>query len=310
MKKVLLLLCFVLLFSNDVSAYTQMNDQAIERAQEYGIMNYQKDIHDFAKAWVTYEEQSKSLDTSGERAYVYTPYYLVAINARERLLAGQPINPEDGRIVINAFKGALPINIVLHLENVENIKDDLIAILQQKNSSVEAYAVEIQHIKVIKTKTIKVLVKPESNIETGIIKLPDDKKDNEEDKTDKIDSTDKKEDNKDKATDKDKKDNKKDKKKKKDKDKEKEKEKEKKELYKKDDKDKAQSDKKSGADKPEVKKEPEAVYVDETVPALYQVQLFCCFDSRNISLNGQWVLLIDTPNERERRFNFSFSDMQ
>ena len=308
MKKVFLLLCFVLLFSNDVSAYTQMTEQAIERAQEYGIMNYQKEIHDFAKAWVTYEEQSKALDTSGERAYIYTPYYLVAINARERLLAGQPINPEDGHIIINAFKGALPVNIVLHLENVDNIKEDLIAILQQRNHSVEAYALEIQHIKVIKTKTIKVLVKQGGNPGADTGKLPDDgKKDDQEDKTEKIDSTDKKEDNKDKGDNK--KDDKKDKKKKKDK--EKEKEKEKKELYKKDDKDKAKPDKKSTTDKQQVKKEPEGpVYVDETVPALYQVQLFCYFDNRDMNLNGQWVLLIDTPNERERRFYFSFSNMQ
>lgn len=303
MKKVFLLLCFVLLFSNNVFAYTQMTETEIARAQEYGIMNYQKEIHDFAKSWVTYEEQSKILDTTAERAYVYTPYYLVAINARERLLSGQPINPEDGQIVINAFKGALPVNIVLHLENVDNIKDDLIATLQQRNHSVEAYAVDVQHVKVIQTKVIKVLAQP-SEIPTETLKPSEStQKDDEKNKSEKIEEdktkTEPKEDKSDKT--KDKKADKKDKKKKQDK----------KQLYKKDDDAKTTPDKKPGKGSEQDKKEPKGpVYIDKTVPALYQVQLFCYFDSRDMNLGGQWVLLIDTPDERERRFNFSFSAMQ
>ena len=315
MKKVLLLLCLGLFFCSNVNAYVKMDDKAIERAQEYGIMNYQKDLPVFATPWVVHEEKSKSLDEFGEKIYMYTPYYLVAVNARERLLASQTINVIDGNMIIDAFGDALPVCVVLYVKDVTDIQDNVVALMRQKGELLEAYAMDIQDIAVVQTMVVKEEVFPIEiepvTIENEVKPVEDTK---QEDAKDEKNADVKDKDKKKEKEEKKKKEKEEKKKKEKDKDK-KEKDKDKKEK----DKDKKADDKKDndkqkgetdeGQKLPEQKK-PEPVYIEKTVPSLHRVQLFVYFDKRHVHLYGQATLLVDLKNEHERRFNFSFDSIQ
>ena len=300
MKRILLLIFVALLYCNSVQAYAHMNEKMIEMAQEYGIMNYQKELPDFAKSWVIYEENTKTLDVMSERAYVYTPYYLVAVNARERLLSSQPITVSDGKLIIDAFNGILPVCVVLYLKDTKDLDLDLVALLRQKGKLLEAYSMQVQDMVVIETKIVQEKLvtafseeykNAEKEQKTAENELKNHSKAKEKEDDEKNNKDKKKNKDKDKKKNKDK-DNDNDKDKDKDKDKS---------------KDKNDDDKKNSEDNIN-KIQP--IYIEKMVPSLYRVQIFLYFDMKHIDVSDNATLLIDLEKEHERRFNFSFASLR
>lgn len=288
MKKITVFLFLLLVYCSNVQAFVSMDEKAIEKAQEYGIMNYQKELPDFARPWLVYEENSAALDTFSEKVYLYTPYYLVSVNARERLLASQPINTVDGKLILDAYKDSLPVCAVLYMKDTADIKTDLVGLIRQNGELLEAYAMDIQDIAVVQTMTIREEVVVDKTVENNVASQPTDNNakaggENKQEQTDKGKVADK----------------------------EKEKENAKKDKKSKKKDNEANDDKKEvETEKPqEVTKVPEIMYIEKTVPALYRVQVFLYFDMRQINLSSKATLLIDYPKDSERRFNFSFASV-
>lgn len=185
MKKFFLLFLFMLLFTDKTYALATMAEPEIKQAQNYGLMNYQKSIPEFIKPWMAYEESSKKLDGNSEKAYIYSPYYLVAINARERLLASQTINISDGEVVLQNFHNSLPFGVTIYVEDVTDFEKSLTANLIQNEKKVQAYAVRVQDISVVKTKKIQetVTVKTTSTEKVETPAVSEDKKEKDNKKT-------------------------------------------------------------------------------------------------------------------------------
>ncbi len=278
MKKFILAVIFILFYTSQVSAFAVMNDARIKDAQEYGVMHYQEELPVFGKPWMVYEEKSKALDNFSERAYTYTPYYLVAVNARERLLASQTINLSDGQIMLDGYQNSLPFCLVLFVRDGENLKknvaDNISAALSQNGKIIHPYAVNMQELVVVKTKVIKEVVQPPPITETQkqTPAVTGDSNKNSEDK------------NKDTDSKKDKKDDKKTKK---------------------------NADDKKQPQQPvqPVEVKPEPVIIEKTVPDLYRLQVFFYFDMRELDRNAASVLSIDVQNEHERKFYIKFGSL-
>ncbi|MDR3349678.1 MAG: hypothetical protein LBO03_08840, partial [Acidaminococcales bacterium] len=232
-----------------------------------------EDIPDFAKPWCVYEETSKVLDLFGERVYIYTPYYLVALNARERLLASQTINIVDGEMIAQEFNDILPVCVVLYTEDVGGLKNKIFAFIRQDDKVIDAYEMELQDTAVAKTKVVREKQAPTEKKSEGNVSRPADEP---------IDKKDRKKPEKgnigqgrpDKGGG--------------DKDKE----------------NPANTEKQEDA---AAAAEPEPVFLEKTIPLLYRVQLFFYFDMRRIKLSGTASLAVNIPKERERRFNFNLS---
>ncbi|MDR2007329.1 MAG: hypothetical protein LBP78_08850 [Acidaminococcales bacterium] len=281
MKNLFFALVFALSYASEADALALMNKTNIKHAQEYGIMRYQEDIPDFAKPWCVYEETSKVLDLSGERVYIYTPYYLVALNARERLISSQTINIVDGEMIVQEFSDILPVCVVLYIENADRLENKISAFIRQGEKTADAYEVEVQDTVVVQTKVVREREKEASadkKTKTDVsrqVNETTDKKDQEKPEKgkpyqdgvdkDKEKTADKK--NKENAIDRENKEN----------------------VI-------------AGA-------KPEAVFAEKIVPLLYRAQLFFYFDMRQIKLSGPAVLTVNVPRERERRFNLNFNSI-
>ena len=270
MKNLFLAFFFLLLYAGRVDALAPMNKNAIKEAQEYGIMRYQEDIPDFAKPWCVYEETSKALDLLGERVYVYTPYYLVALNARERLISSQTINVVDGEMIVQEFSDILPVCVVAYIEDAEKLKNKISAYIRQGEKTTDAYEVEIQDVVVVQTKVIREkktqTAKGNKPAAPRRESVPADKNDRKKPEKEKSEQ---------RNADKDK------------------------EIA-------ADSGEKEDM-APEAATGP--VFVEKTIPLLHRVQLFFYFDARQIKMSGQAALIVNMQKERERRFNFNFNSI-
>jgi hypothetical protein len=267
MKNLFLALFLLLFCAGQVDALAPMNKNTIKEAQEYGIMRYQEDIPDFAKPWCVYEETSKALDLSGERVYVYTPYYLVALNARERLISSQTINIVDGEMIVQEFGDILPVCVVVYIEDAEKVKSKISAFIRQGEKTAAAYEVEIQDVAVVQTKVIREKkiqpAKENKPVAPRWERAPADKKEQKKPERGKPEK------NADKG------------------------------------KEKAADPGENEDLPPEAT--PEPIFVEKTIPLLHRVQLFFYFDARQIRMSGQAALVVNMQKERERRFNFNFS---
>ena len=191
-KNIIMIFIFLFCFQGNVYAVYSMDEANVKNAQEYGIMRYQEEIPVFAKHWRIFEESSKALDESSERAYIYTPYYLVALNARERLLASQPINLIDGQIALEAYHGSLPVCVVLYLENIDDLNSKTKAFLSQSSGDAYSYDTVVQYSEVVQTKVIREIVDEDIVVAKPITTEVNEKKSDEKNKDKKADTDDKK----------------------------------------------------------------------------------------------------------------------
>ncbi len=248
MKIFLAVFVGMLFYANVALATVNMDLSNIKSAQEYGIMRYQESFFNFAKQWIVFEEKSKTVDEQGERIYVYTPFYLVALNARDRLLAGQTINVYDGQVVLDAWQGSLPISVVFYVQDLVEINDGLEAKLLQGDKSLPAFDFSVQNTMVVQTKVVR------EPIQVQIISDGSEKK---QDGTQQVEK---------------------------------------------------QADSKEEQNSSQLVIE-QVNFIEKTVPALYRVQIFFYFDLSQLDLNTPAVFVVKPNSERERKFNFSFADM-
>ena len=106
----LMLLCCLF---NPVLAVAQISDDLIDEAMEYGANNTKVSFDKFAFSWLAYEEKAAQLNEQAERAYIYTPYLLVASNARDKALIGKQTVFADSKKFLTDFNGYLVFSVAL-----------------------------------------------------------------------------------------------------------------------------------------------------------------------------------------------------
>lgn len=112
MKFIAAFMLFCCLCSS-VLAVAQISDDLIDEAMEYGSNNTKVSFDKFAFSWLAYEEKAAQLNEQAERAYVYTPYLLIASNARDKALAGKPAVFADSKRFLTDFNGYLVFSVAL-----------------------------------------------------------------------------------------------------------------------------------------------------------------------------------------------------
>jgi hypothetical protein len=108
-----LCLAIVLLLSAPVLAVAPVNKATISAAQDYGHGRADVPLADFLRPWTVYEENAARLDDSTERACLYTPFLLVAADARDRTAAGEAVNVAMAEKVLADYNGYVIVGVTL-----------------------------------------------------------------------------------------------------------------------------------------------------------------------------------------------------
>lgn len=148
MRIILITILSLIVFMNSVSAITPINETVIKEAQEFGKANAHVPVEEFLKDWVCYEEKADKLDGTEDRSYVYTPFLLLAIDARGKALAEQTISIKDSENVLKDYADSLVFSVVLNGKDANFIKK-VSAVLKQDGKIIKPFH------SVIPTKALK-----------------------------------------------------------------------------------------------------------------------------------------------------------
>ncbi len=113
MKIFVLTLAILVLLSGPALAVVPMDAAAIRAAQDYGRSRANVPLADFLLPWTVYEERAARLNDTAERACHYTPFLLVAADARDRTAAGGPVIAADAAKVLDDYAGYVIFGVTL-----------------------------------------------------------------------------------------------------------------------------------------------------------------------------------------------------
>ncbi len=120
------------------SAISLVNRDIILEAQDYGIKRKQLPLTDFLLPWLVYEEQAAILNETTERAYLYTPFLLLANDARDKARSKQPVQLADSEKILSDYAGCLVFSITIN-GNTENFSDGAQVIINQDKKKIKPY---------------------------------------------------------------------------------------------------------------------------------------------------------------------------
>lgn len=130
---------FLLCLSNSFcSAISPVNDNTIKEAQNYGRVHRASSLENFFAPWAAYEENAQKLDEQTEHAYLYTPFLLVASNAREHALVDQTVSLADSHKLIQLYSGYLTFNVTL-LGSTPHFSETNTCVLSTNNKTISYY---------------------------------------------------------------------------------------------------------------------------------------------------------------------------
>lgn len=120
------------------SAISLVNRDVILEAQEYGIKCKQLPLTDFLNPWLVYEEQAAILNEKTERAYLYTPFLLLATDAREKARSKQPVHLADSEKVLADYAGCLVFSITIN-GNTDSFSNGVQLFINQDKKKIKPY---------------------------------------------------------------------------------------------------------------------------------------------------------------------------
>lgn len=114
MRIIALTIAVILLACSPALAVAPVTDALVKAAQDYGRARAEYPQDTFLLPWTVYEEKAARLDGTAERACVYTPFLLVAADARDRTAAGGTVAAADAVKVLGDYDGYLIFGVVLN----------------------------------------------------------------------------------------------------------------------------------------------------------------------------------------------------
>lgn len=138
MKKIAISFLLLLLLSKQALAISTINTLVIQDAQEYGRRRAYETYSTFLKPWTSFEEKAQILSELTEQAYIFTPYVLVATDARERVLSNVPILVENSEKALAQYDGYLVFSIKLYAQDASAFAN-LSASLNQNQQVIPVY---------------------------------------------------------------------------------------------------------------------------------------------------------------------------
>lgn len=120
------------------NAIALVNRGVILEAQEYGTKCKQMPLTDFLQPWLVYEENATILNQTTERAYLYTPFLLIANDARDKAKNKQPVELADSEKVLADYAGCLAFAITIN-GRTENFNNNVQVAIRQDKKIVKPY---------------------------------------------------------------------------------------------------------------------------------------------------------------------------
>lgn len=144
MKLVTGILSVIILFSVLLSAnaIALVNKDVIIEAQQYGTKHSQEPLTDFLHPWLVYEEQAAIINETTERAYLYTPFLLLANDARDKTRNKQKADIVSSEKLLEDYAGCLVFSIVINGNN-ENFSENAKVVIRQDKKIVKPYHVVV-----------------------------------------------------------------------------------------------------------------------------------------------------------------------
>ncbi|MBP3400565.1 MAG: hypothetical protein J6K70_02220 [Selenomonadales bacterium] len=105
---------FFFCMQGSAGAVANTTNDMVAKAQQYGIVYAKKSTQDFLKPWTTYEEEAISLTEHTERAYIYTPYLLIASDAREKQNDNKTISLADSKGLLKDYEKTMTFQVILY----------------------------------------------------------------------------------------------------------------------------------------------------------------------------------------------------
>lgn len=137
-RGILLGALFLFLMQGTAGAVANVAGDMISKAQQYGIVYAKKSTQDFLKPWTAYEEEAMTLTEQSERAYIYTPYLLVASDARDRQNKNQAITLSESKQILKNYDNTLTFQVILYGTEAD-FADGVTATLVQGSAVKTAY---------------------------------------------------------------------------------------------------------------------------------------------------------------------------
>lgn len=143
----ILSLIFLLSVPWSAGALSLVNKEVILEAQAYGVKSKQLALTDFLAPWLAYEEKAPILNETTEKAYLYTPFLLIANDARDKTRSKQPVELADSEKILADYAGCLVFSIIIN-GNSSNFTDGVQVVLKQEKKVIKPYhAVANQPVK-------------------------------------------------------------------------------------------------------------------------------------------------------------------
>lgn len=123
------------------SAMALINANAIREAQEYGRAHAHLEFQQFLQPWRGTQAKAAVAGLE-EQAYLYTPFLVIAADARERTLNGQAaLTLADSEQALSDYNGTLSVSIVVFGATDGSFKQQPKISLQQEKRSVKPYRI-------------------------------------------------------------------------------------------------------------------------------------------------------------------------
>ena len=107
-----IILLFVFTTFQICTAIDKPNKKIIKESQIYGASNYLVDLDDFLKPWASFEGENVIITKNSEVSYLYTPFLLVALDAREKTSKKEKITFEESNNMLKQYNEYFVFNTV------------------------------------------------------------------------------------------------------------------------------------------------------------------------------------------------------
>ncbi|SFL87133.1 hypothetical protein [Pelosinus propionicus] len=138
MKSFILTIIFFLLLVTQTLAISPINQGIIKEAQDHAKLKIKDSLQEFLFPWIAYEEKAEKLNAKTEHSYLYTPYLLIATDAREKILKGHDVTIVESEEVLENYSGLLSFSTLLFGEK-EDFAKDASVVIKQATNIIKAY---------------------------------------------------------------------------------------------------------------------------------------------------------------------------
>ena len=103
---------FLFAFFQTCIAIEKLDKKTIQESQIYGANNCLLSLNEFLDPWTSFEEEAIIVIKNSECSYMYTPFLLVALDARNKVLSKEKITLKESEDILKIYEGYWVFNTI------------------------------------------------------------------------------------------------------------------------------------------------------------------------------------------------------